>query len=362
MVTLFLAILTTASPTPPREVRSSTPGNPQVSAASSAGDLSQDKHRTEGIWPSEKLIRSVLIRWADDMSDRFELDGESREQIRKLTLDRWGRFLKENREGLQPLLNEMLEMRLAVEPPSPEEVSRWATSAMPMFRRMEVQAREATAEFRDIIPPEQSARFEAEAVQLGLGLQAAAQRLEQWKKGEFEPTEVWSPRRHQRQSRTEERVADEQPEGSSAHAEEGTAKTGSTGEDQPPDQIAEELHRWDKFVRDTIQSYDFDKAQQAAAQSFLSELKGRALAHRDRHKEEIAELERRIHHNPGTDEAVAEIKKDLTELYGPIDEMFKELKARVESLATTDQKIRAAEHNRTTQTRALDKTSPESQD
>ena len=82
------------------------------------------------------------------------------------------------------------------------------------------------------------------------------------------------------------------------------------------------------------------------AQSFLDELKQRAVAHSDRRKEDMARSEYRIRHNTGTEEELALIEALLVELYGPIDDLFKELQTRVESIATTRQKNLAAEKTR----------------
>jgi hypothetical protein len=72
--------------------------------------------------------------------------------------------------------------------------------------------------------------------------------------------------------------------------------------------------------------------------SVLSELKERALSHRDRHRDEIAKLEARIASFGGSEEELPELKGQLTELYGPIDDMFKELKLRIESVLTAEQR------------------------
>ena len=110
--------------------------------------------------------------------------------------------------------------------------------------------------------------------------------------------------------------------------------------------MAEELGRWDKFVDEVIRRHEYDKAQQTAALSFLDEVKQRAVAHRDRRKEDIAQIEYRIRRSTGTEEETASIKAQLIELYGPIDDLFKELQTRVESIATTSQKNLAAEKAR----------------
>ena len=109
------------------------------------------------------------------------------------------------------------------------------------------------------------------------------------------------------------------------------------------DQIALELHAWEHYVMEFIQTYDLDEGQRTAALSCLAELKERATAHRDRRREEITALERRIRNNSGTDQELAEIKQRLIKLYGPIDEMFKELKRRLESIPTAEQQAAVQE-------------------
>lgn len=120
-------------------------------------------------------------------------------------------------------------------------------------------------------------------------------------------------------------------------------ETKAEGEAEVSDQVVVELGRWDKYVEEFIRIYDLDEGQRTAALSCLSELKQRAIDHRDRHREEIAALEHRIHNNTGTDEELAEIKQELTRLYGPIDDTFSELKRRIELIPTTEQRARVAE-------------------
>ena len=301
--------------------------------------------RPDGIWPSQKLMHSMLTRWADTISDEFDLNDEKRQEVRKAVVNRWRPFLNENRDTIQPLFNEFLEMRLAAEPPDDDTVRRWAERALPAFRKLQAQAGEGTAEFRELLPPDKRASFEVKAIQLGVGLGVAEQKLKQWQQGIIQPDEVWTPRRSQRRARAKAKKKALESVQSAAPVD-VTSDGKAEPDEEQVDQVAEELGRWDKFVADVIQRHEYDKAQQTAAHSFLDELKHRAVAHSDRRKEAIVQIEYRIRHNTGTEEEMASIEALLVELYGPIDELFKELQTRVENIATTSQKNLAAEKAR----------------
>jgi len=108
-----------------------------------------------------------------------------------------------------------------------------------------------------------------------------------------------------------------------------------------PDQVALELDSWDRYVADVIERFRFNDGQQQAARSILKEMKDRALAHRDRHREEITRLEEKLASgNPDDSDA---LENELTRLYGPIDEMFRELFARVEQIPTAAQRRAATQ-------------------
>ena len=144
---------------------------------------SSNPARADGIWPSQKLMHSMLTRWADTISDEFELNDEKRQEVRMAVENRWGTFLNENRDTIQPLFNEFLEMRLGVEPPDDDTVSHWAERALPAFQKFQAQAGEGTAEFRELLPPDKRTGFAAKAIQLGVGLGVAEQKLKQWQQG-----------------------------------------------------------------------------------------------------------------------------------------------------------------------------------
>lgn len=292
----------------------------------------------QGLWPSPNLLRLMLARWAEEAAYEYDLDDPQREKTRKAVVERWTKFLDENRDAIQPLANEFLEMRMELAPPDKSDVQDWAKRARPVFEMATKQINEGTAEYREVLRPDQRIKFEIDAVQLKVGLGFAQQKFSQWEKGEFEPDDFWEPigpdreaRRDERRKRRKEREAQDAEREQKRKA----------ADQRAADPIEAELDAWQRYVADFITTYGLDSGQRSTVLSCLTELRDRAIAHRDRYREEIIRLEERIASNTGTDDELADIKDQLNRLYGPIDEMFKELQARVEQVPTGDQRASA---------------------
>ncbi len=312
----------------------------------------------DGLWPSAKLMDLVLTRWADRVSSEYELDEAQRAKVGKAVAKRWGGFLKENRPKIQPLVTDYLEMRLGMEPPGAERVQAWAKQATPLFERLRKQLDQGTTEFREILNPVQRAKFELQALKLGAGMQIAEQKLKQWQDGDFKVNEFWEPTADKRRESRTEHLPDRADHEQTADGHAADFSPGGPGEPElarprdlkvaarkpeaQQDQIALELAAWQKYVEEFIRMYDLDEGQRNAVLSCLSELKERALAHRDRRHDDITRLEQRIESFTGSEEELAELKQQLVELYGPIDDMFEELKSRIEQVPTAPQRAAVA--------------------
>lgn len=313
--------------TTPSQITTLPPETSEVPASPPA-----DAAVLEGLWPSPKLLNLMLVRWADETCEEYDLDDDQRTKVREAAVKRFENFLTDNRSLIQPLANEFIEMRMSLEPPPRERVRAWADRALPVFEKTRDQIRESNDDFRKVLRPMQRAKFEVDALKLGAGMAVAEQKLKEWKSGEFDKAVFWEPlpaerreRREQRRSRLAEREHAAEPESSRT----------------PVDQIAAELGRWEKYVADFVQAFNLDEGQRTTALSCLSELKERALAHRDRRREDIAHLEYRIEHNVAGDDSLEELKTLLSELYGPIDDMFNELQTRLDKVPTAQQRAAA---------------------
>lgn len=304
------------------------------------------KDELEGFWPTPKLRDLMLQRWAEEVSEQYGLDEDKRSTVRKATVDRWSRFLEDNRRSIQPLVNEFIEMRMDLKPPNKEQVQEWADRAMPMLDKFREQLKQGQDEFREQLPFLQKAKFELEALQFAAGMQFAENRLKQWQKGEFADEDLWQPPSGERRKRRAERMARRAEEEAKSDAATADAKANAEQAKEPQDQIAQEMKRWDEYVVEFARTYELDDGQRDTVQSFLSELKDRALAHRDRRREDIGRLEERIKSPSKSDSELKELKAQLAELYGPVDDMFKELCTRLDQVPTTAQRDAAAKRTK----------------
>lgn len=292
-----------------------------------------------GVWPTPKLMNSLLARWADQIGEEYELGPDQRVKVREQVQQRWSPFLEENREAIQPLVTEFLELRMELEPPAKEAVQSWAERAMPMYDRFRKQVTGTNGDLRQVLTAKQRVRFEMDAMQFAAGMQFAEGKLRQWQSGEVDPKEFWEPpasARADRKERWEQRRA-RRTEWRRAREERASDAQAMS---PPGDQVAVEMDLWEKYVAEFIERYGLDEGQKTTVQSLLTEMKERATAHRDRRREEIEQLEARIQKG-GADVKPDEIKEELIELYGPIDDLFAELQRRMEPIPTSEQKARA---------------------
>lgn len=288
---------------------------------------------SDGLWPTPRQQELIIKRWARRLSHRHHLQTQQREVVEQKLVDRWTRFLQDQRPALRPLLNELIEMRIDVDPPSRERVREWATRAMPVFENIQTQFDAMSDDVRDVLTPKQRAAFELEMLAVAGGMELAGQLLSDWSRGRGDPSMLWQPIAGESGTAATDGSDKERDRSSSAQPGDAVA-AGDEREAEETDQVERELTVWAKYVANRVEELSFDDAQRLAAQSCLHELSARARTHRDRYRDEIARLEVRIAAHDADASELASIKTELIRLYGPVDDMFAELKRRVDQLAT----------------------------
>lgn len=324
VLAMLLPVLLLAVPLAAGQVQTAEPAQAETRPGQATPGEPQDQQEPalEGLWPTERMIESMIRRWALEAARTYELDDEQHRQVEARMLERGTRFLRENRRELQPLVNEFFEARLAVEQPSAQQVKAWASRALPMFERIQSEIEAGNDDIRPLLSSAQRVRFETEVLKLKMGLGGMRQQIAAWKKGEFAVRDWWDPP----PKRTP------QPTSQPVLARDGI---------EMPDQITMELDAWDQYVAQFIKTHQLDEAQGTAAKSFLKEVKERAQAHRDHHRDELFELERRIASPQG--KQAGNVAEELERLYGPIDALFRELEQRLNRLPTQAQRGAASQ-------------------
>lgn len=296
----------------------------------------------------QELIRS----WARGLCQHLDLQTQQCEVVEQDLVDRSTRFLKNHWSELRPVVHELMEMRNDVDPPSHERVRDWAARALPVFENLRIEVDAMSEDVQDVLTPPQRAAVEMKMLFVPDTMKLARKLLSDWSRGLGDPGMLWRTiRRKPGTPATDDNAAERDlPIGAEP---EDAVVTGDQHEAVETDLVERELTVWAKYVANRAEELSFDDAQRLAAQSCLQELSARARAHRDRYRGEIVRLEASIALQDVDPTVLARIKTELIRLYGPVDDMFAELKRRVDQLATARQ--RAAVDQRAT---PQDKTAP----
>lgn len=284
----------------------------------------------DGTWPTRDVVRTLIADAAQKRClERYDLNEKQCGVVSHTVANQWSEFLDKNRDVVQPVLDEFVEMQFAKEPPSKARVQRWAEHLQPVLDRLEKHLAETKARFVADDGSVEGLQRELDVLNLESGVRLVRSQMSQWKSGNFDAHDFKRPRPTV--------IAP----GAPGPAPAPTAPPSGNAPPAPAvDPVTVELLGWARYVNDFIERYQLDAGQRDAALSCLVELTSRAAAHRERHADEIADLERRINTPQQTTEAKTSLAEDVLRLYGPIDEMFSELQHRIEEIPTEAQRDR----------------------
>ena len=80
----------------------------QAQAPATTQPQTQDEPAMEGLWPTERMIESMIRRWALEAADTYELDDGQHRQVEATMLERGTRMLRENRR--EPVMVSVVEL------------------------------------------------------------------------------------------------------------------------------------------------------------------------------------------------------------------------------------------------------------
>lgn len=260
-----------------------------------------------------------LDRFTDMVERTYELSGDQRRIVRdemgKIQTEYYARMGDKAGE-FERLENEMAEfwMKQAAQGADREE-RPWDR---PEFRALRDRMRAIEREFpfdRDAAVRRVEALLPAEQVATG------QKRREEWRERMAQVRDRGPGGRRGREGRGErgERI------------ERGPGFGPRRGADAPAPQAVETPeHPWEAYVREFEQRHDLDAAQRAAAKSVLKDLLERERNYRHSRSTQFAEA--------GKLPSASQREARLKELNMPVDELFTELKNRLDDLLTAEQR------------------------
>ncbi len=294
---------------------------------------------------------------SDMIQQRYGLNDEQVKKLRGKFVQNAFQFFMENAETLLPVVREALDTRLANKPFTPEQVAKWAKVVRPVAERWYAKSGQEITRFsKEHLTPEQQAKVREDLTIVGKRAKEAYGALRTMERGE------WTPRMSGLENdpvhvALQARLDAGRPPTESAHARPAppapstpkpptarspgpmrfgekrpTAKTTVTREESSlPDETA-----WVNYVRQFCVRYGLDKAQQASAYAILQDLQEQAQAYRSSRGDEIRRLEAQVR-DADSPELRRDASSELRQVLVGIDELFKELKTRLDSIPTAEQ-------------------------
>lgn len=322
-----------------------------------------------GVWNVESMVEQA----ADQIITRYKLNDQQAAYTRQLMSRRVNQLLDKHEDDIRALFREAMAMRMMGKPPSVEAIQSWAKRAAPIYQEAKKHILEGNKEWAEILSPEQKKTHELDVKMMEMDFAQYEKRLERWSEGGFDPKKDWvvesqTRRRPMPRSAKEAELARARAKAQAeARAKAQAAKGGpeEAAKSQTPDiggppapirigakpaetapsetvEVTPDVeldpeHFWDVYVRGFIKQYHLDKAQTQQALAILKDCKERARRHRDAHREDYLRLHKQIREARARGAKAADANEELADLDGPINELFEELKRRLENIPTSAQ-------------------------
>ncbi|MBN1343379.1 MAG: hypothetical protein JXQ73_11900 [Phycisphaerae bacterium] len=332
---------------------------PLTSHVSAEGG-SQDKG--SNLWNIQSMVTSA----AEQIIRRYKLNDDQAEYTRKLMARRVNNLLEKHDEKIRSLFREAIAMRAIGKAPSVETIQSWAERALPVYQDAKKEILAGNKEWAEILTPEQKKIHDLDLRMMEVDFKQYEERLTRWKSGGFEPKKDWvvqsqarrrpMPRnsRAAKGSGTKEgtpvvkKTGDQPatptntpPPPSAAGPPRIGLQQGQTPKDGQDQQVeVDPDHFWDVYVRDFVRKYRLDEGQRKQAEAILKDCKAQAQRHRTAHVEDYRRLHAALRKNRGD----AGANEELGKLDAPINDLFEELKQRLDKILTSEQ-IRKVEQS-----------------
>lgn len=274
---------------------------------------------------SDGMIKALLKRSTYEMARQLNMDDEQKQRLSQRTQELWMPFFAKHRAELGPVVDRMIQAQWDPDLPSDEEAQAWARKALKVHELLIKQVAESNQEIAKLLTPEQLDGFRKFATQFEGGLKWFKLELEKMERGELSET-AWVRNRLSRQERR--RRYERQREQKQA--------------DQilsSPELLAVTVGEWDAYVAQFVAQFNLDNAQKLAAGSVLVDVKTRAEQYSKTHADELQAATNAI--AQATKEQRKSIMDDKAELMQPLNELFAELKSRLEQIPTEAQRSQA---------------------
>ena len=146
-----------------------------------------------GFWPTPKMVELILMKGVDAITKEYGLDETQRAALKKDFLTRYPELLNRHRGTLQPMLSEIIELELADQKPTAEQVAGWARRFDPVLTDARKALRGTYEQMGPVLRPDQKRRWDSDYAKIWVGVGLVEAQVTRWKQGMFKPDD-WPPK------------------------------------------------------------------------------------------------------------------------------------------------------------------------
>lgn len=270
----------------------------------------------DSLWNAEQLMDQVC----DGIARKYNLTDQQKAYTRKLMAHHVKAFLDRHQRKVRTLVAEAIRLAAPGAKRNPDDFQEWAQRSRPLWDEAKEAILKGNERWRRCLNEDQKKIHDRDLRLMRSNFEAFDKKFARWRDGGYDPGIDRFVFRT--------RSAPEPPEGQDAVVGPG------------PWTVTNDSY-WDLYVRNFIKRYKLDAAQAETAYSILKECKDRAEQYTETHKGEIdtseAKLrELRLSGSPRRD--IIEAEKQHRGLTAPLDDLFTELRERLEKIPTSAQR------------------------
>lgn len=308
---------------------------------------------TEGFWPTQAMLDRAFERIVRDMSRDYGFDDQQREMATELVRDTLTRYLNENRDEIQALMNRYIEAVMNEDAPAPDDVATWSQRALPLVNKFRAEVDTMAERMRGFLTEDQQYILDGNIAAFHTGMDFGTQRLQSWAAGEYDPETEWirnpgvERRERERLHEVRRQMLDArrqaitqatgqpaaEPFSGAATAAEARPVGATSKPAAPPDD-------WERYVEQFVRKYDLNEDQRQRAFQFLTARQRERDQQLKRRGPQMERIEK-LYKEAKTPEEVARAEAEFEKLNAPIERIFDNLKRQLDTLPTREQRRKA---------------------
>lgn len=322
-----------------------SPSDPPAAKAYDDDSVDVTKPTEIGLRFTPGMARGIATHMAREMRGQYGLDDAQQEKCREIIARNLMHFAhrsqRAGRESFELFMENMIANDGAF---SKGDGQRWAKLTKPVLNEFKTFMTTTVAQIGDEMTLSQRLKLTAEMAAVSAGIIAFEERLKRWEKGEL--ADMANPFEEPKKRPSRLATSDDPNEPPDVRRARERA-------DRHVSRETDVESRWPAYVESAIQYYELTDVQATSARSVLKEALQRAEAvksaewrQRIRRNRMLAYLRDRVPRPARDGPWMWHLDREYEELLAPLQEIGRELRARVDDLAETAQRERAAQSAR----------------